>query len=110
MITKPSQAQPKPPPGVSKEASTLWYALVAEYAISDPAGLAVLGQAVEAHGRIRSAQKAIKRDGVTIQDRWGQTKPHPCLSAERDARSSFLAALRALNLDLEPLRDRPTRR
>jgi glutathione S-transferase len=41
-----------------------------------------------------------------MADRFGQPKPHPLLATERDARAQFLAALKALNLDLEPLRDR----
>ncbi len=39
-------------------------------------------------------------------DRFVQRKPHPLLAAERDARAQMLAALKALNLDLEPLKDR----
>ena len=42
-------------------------------------------------------------------DRFGQVKSHPLLSVERDSRAQYLAALKALNLDLEPLRDKPGR-
>jgi hypothetical protein len=42
-------------------------------------------------------------------DRFDVMKPHPLLAAERDARSQFLQGLKSLNLDLEPLRDRPGR-
>lgn len=59
--------------------------------------------------RLRLAQEAIQRDGMTILDRFGQRKAHPLLPAERDARSQMLAALKALNLDVEPLHDRPGR-
>ena len=37
---------------------------------------------------------------MTMQDRWGQTKPHPLLATERDARAGFLAGMRALGLDV----------
>jgi hypothetical protein len=58
---------------------------------------------------MRSAQKQIKTDGETYRDRFGQIRAHPLLPVERDARAQYLAGLRALNLDVEPLRDRPGR-
>jgi hypothetical protein len=58
---------------------------------------------------MRLAQEAIERDGMTVLDRFGQRKAHPLLPAERDARAQMLAALRALNLDVEPLHERPGR-
>jgi phage terminase small subunit len=98
----------KPPKHLEAESAALWAELITEYAINDPAGLAILGQACEALDRVRSAQDAIG-DDVVVYDRFHQPKPHPAVAVERDARSAFLAALRALNLDLEPLRDRPGR-
>lgn len=58
---------------------------------------------------MRHAQEAIRAEGMTVLDRFGQRKAHPLLPAERDARAQMLAALRALNLDVEPLQDRPGR-
>jgi hypothetical protein len=84
--------------------------LQAEYGIEDAGGLAVLSIAGEALDRLRLAQAAIEADGATVVDRFGQTKAHPLLPVERDARAAYLAALKALNLDLEPLQDRPARR
>jgi hypothetical protein len=34
---------------------------------------------------------------------------HPALQLEKDARNGLLAALKQLQLDIEPLRDRPGR-
>jgi hypothetical protein len=68
-----------------------------------------LQTALEAFDRMRECQKAIERDGAAVKDRWGQVKPHPLLSAERDARGQMLGALKQLNFDIEPLRDRPGR-
>jgi hypothetical protein len=65
--------------------------------------------ALEAHDRMRAAQKCIGKDGATIEDRFGQLRAHPLLAVERDARASFLAGMRSMNLDLEPLRDRAGR-
>ncbi len=82
---------------------------MAEYAISDPGGRLLLATGLEAFDRMREAQKAIKADGATVQDRFGQPKAHPLLTVERDSRAQMLMCLKALNLDLEPLRDGPGR-
>lgn len=100
----------RPPAGLSAEARAWWRRLVADYAIEDPAGLLLLQSALEARDRMAECQRAITRDGAAVRDRWGQIKPHPLLPAERDNRAAMLAALKALNLDLEPLKERPGRR
>ena len=58
---------------------------------------------------MREAQAAIKEEGPQVKDRFGQSKAHPLLVVERDARSQMLQGLKALNFDLEPLQDRPGR-
>jgi len=99
----------KLPVNLSKEARVLRKNLIDEYEINDSGGLAILNTAMEAFDRLKGAQEIIKRDGITFKDRWGQIKNHPLLTIERDARSQFLQGLKALNLDIEPLRDRPGR-
>lgn len=98
-----------PPSSLSAPAKTLWRKLVKDYDIEDQAGLLLLGTALEAFDRMKQCQAAIKRDGPMVRDRFGQLKSHPLLPTERDARSQMLAALRALNLDIEPIHDRPGR-
>jgi P27 family predicted phage terminase small subunit len=100
---------PHPPRSLSAEARRRWRELVKEYTIADAAGLQVLATYLEAFDRMRGAQRRVKRDGQTFRDRFGQVKAHPLLAVERDARAACLAALKALNLDLEPLHDRPGR-
>lgn len=97
------------PKGLSTEARTWWKRLSSEYEISDDAGLLLLETAMQAFDRLRECQAAIERDGPMVLDRFGQRKAHPLLPTERDARAQMLAALRALNLDVEPLHDRPGR-
>ena len=103
------KSEPKAPAHLSRESKRWWREIQSEYVIGDAAGLAVLGQAAESLDRVRTAQKAIKESGIVVLDRWGQTKSHPAAAIERDAKASFLAALRALNLDLEPLHNGPGR-
>lgn len=98
-----------PPKRLSSEARGWWRKLLGEYAIEDEAGRLLLMTAMEAFDRMRLAQNAVKRTGAVFKDRFGQFKAHPLLSVERDARAQMMAALKALNLDLEPLRDGPGR-
>lgn len=100
---------PRPPGHLSSHGRDLFKAVAAEYSIDDPGGLALLTTAAECLDRIRAAQKAIKQHGEVVTDRYGQVKVNPACTLEKDSRNGFLAALRALNLDLEPLRDRPGR-
>lgn len=83
----------------------LWRDIGADFAAWDAASLATLRSALEAHQRMRQARESIDADGATFRDRFGQLRPHPLIAAERDARSAFLALLRALRL-LEPGEDR----
>ena len=94
---------------LSEEAQRWFDLLQAEYGISDAAGLLMLQTAMEAFDRLAECQASIALHGASCPDRFGQLKPHPLLGAERDARGQMLAALKALNLDLEPLRDGPGR-
>lgn len=99
----------RPPAGLSVEAKGRWREVVAEYQIADAAGLQILATYCEAFDRMRGAQRRIKAEGQTFKDRFGQLRSHPLLVVERDARAAMLQALRAMNLDVEPLRDRAGR-
>jgi hypothetical protein len=83
--------------------------LTSEYDISDAAGLAILRTALEARDRAEAARLAIDTDGLTVTDKFGQTKPHPLLPIERDSRAGFIVAMKALCLDLENLHPGPGR-
>lgn len=111
-------AKPKSPPGLSREAATLWRSIQREYNIIDAGGLAILARACEALDSMRAAQKVVQRLGPIVvgpsklvdgKCEPGVVKANPAAAVERDSRAAFLAALKQLNLDLEPLRDRPGR-
>jgi len=99
----------KPPKHLSKDACQWWTDIQAEYGISDHAGLLLLQTGLEAFDRMREAQQAIKKHGAVYLDRFEQVKNNPACTVERDARAQMMAALKQLNLDLEPLRDKPGR-
>ncbi|MBK0400643.1 P27 family phage terminase small subunit [Limibaculum sp. M0105] len=98
--------QLKPPKHLSKEAASWWRSLIAEYEISDVAGLTLVTTAAECLDRMRAAQDAIRKHGEVIEDRYGSVKTNPACSLEKDSRNGLLAALKALNLDLEPVKPR----
>ena len=93
-----------PPKGLRKAAGGWWLRLTREYDIADPAGELLLEAALRAFDRAEQARAELDRDGCTTRDSRDRPKAHPAASVERDSRSGMLAALRALNLDLEPLK------
>lgn len=97
-----ARTPPPAPKHLSAEARRWWAALQEENDIADQAGLLLLQSALEAFDRMKAAQQAIKKDGLTFADRFGQLRINPATTVERDSRAAMLAALRALNLDLEP--------
>ena len=94
---------PKPPRTLSGPSKTLWLTVQSQFGIDDAGGLAVLSAACEAHQRVRQAQVILKDEGLLVRDARGQIRPHPAVKIEVDSRAQFLAAVKQLNLDLEPL-------
>ncbi|OPL16342.1 MAG: hypothetical protein AVO38_08310 [delta proteobacterium ML8_D] len=80
-----------------------------EYETDDAGALQLLKTFVDAYALELRSMAQVEREGLTFFDRFGQPKSHPLLTVVRDARSQKLAALKALNLDLEPLRPGPGR-
>jgi hypothetical protein len=79
----------------------LWTAIVKENQFEGEAAFALLRATLESHQRARLCREAIESEGATYLDRFDQPKPHPLLASERDARSAFIAGMRALNLDTQ---------
>ena len=102
-------SEAKAPKNLSREGKNLWRKIQGEYQITDEAGLLILATACEAFDRMRLSQEILKKEGMATTDRFGQAKAHPMTTVERDSRTAMLAALKQLNLDIEPLRDGPGR-
>jgi phage terminase small subunit len=90
----------KPPRHLETIERKMWVAILSENELDGSAALSLLRAAMESHQRARTCREQIDREGAVYNDRFGQPKIHPLLSAERDARAAFLTAMRALNLDL----------
>ena len=97
------------PEGLRADGESFFERVAAEYTIDDAAGRELLARAAECVDRLAAARAAIAEHGELVIDRYGAPKLNPACNLEKDARNGFLAALRALNLDLEPLRDGPGR-
>jgi P27 family predicted phage terminase small subunit len=67
----------RPPKSLSLEARAWWLRLHAEYDLDDEAARFLLEIALTAFDRMKQAQQAIAEHGLTVTDRWGQTKPNP---------------------------------
>src|SRR6476661_10910946 len=99
----------KPPPHLGKDGREIWTALVTEFSIVDAGGLALVTIIGECRDRLSEAQAVIEEHGAVMTTTTGVLRSNPALKVEVDARNGLLAALRALNLDIEPLRDLPGR-
>ena len=97
---------PEAPGHLSEDSRRTWKELIENFDISDPEGLDILRFGLEARDRATRAREEIDKQGMTVVDKWGQVKPHPLLTAERDARASYLAALKQLGLEKDPAKMR----
>jgi P27 family predicted phage terminase small subunit len=62
----------------------------------------LLTLACESWDRCQEAREAIAAEGITTKDRFGQTRVHPAVNVERDAKIGFSRLLRELDLDVDP--------
>jgi hypothetical protein len=104
----PDHQPPEPPAHLGTDGLALWVGIQREYNIDDPAGLELLRQAAECADRIASVRQQIDEQGELLTIR-GLPRVNPLCAVERDQRAALVRCLRNLNLDLEPLRDRPGR-
>ena len=106
LVQLPTNAAPS---HLGPEAQRWYLGILNEYRITDPAGLMLLQAACEAFDTSQKARAQVAEDGLMSKGSKRQARAHPLLAVERDARAAMLASLKALNLDLEPLRDAPGR-
>lgn len=88
------------PKHLSRAAGELYRAVMAAYDL-EAHHVAILVKSLEAHDRGEAAREIVAREGLLIDSRLGERKPHPAVAIERDSRAAFLAGVRQLGLDLE---------
>ena len=102
-VVDPGSNLPQPPRQLGAAGLDLWSAVMREYTITDPGGLALLLQACVACDRAEALAEAIGAD-VVIHTRSGMPKPHPALAAELSSRAFVCKQLERLGLNLESVR------
>jgi hypothetical protein len=92
---------PAAPTELEKPERALWRKVVESYDFgTDSAALAILESSLIARGRARRCREIMDRDGELTFDRFGQSRQHPLLPAERGAQGNFIAGMRSLGLSL----------
>jgi phage terminase small subunit len=94
--------KPAAPSHLEPEERRFWDAILADYAVDSDAALMHLRVACDALAQARKCQEQINTDGVLIVDRRGNSRAHPLLKEATTARNNYLAAMRALHLDIGP--------
>ena len=92
-----------PPQTLRDAGATLWRSIMAEYAIADSGGRAILEQACASADRAAECAAIIAEQGAVISTKHG-LKDHPLLRHETAARGLVGRLLTRLGLDVEPLR------
>jgi len=99
-----SQVKPKSPKHL-RAPTQRWFQAMIEQFEFESHHLRILQAACEAWDRCQLCREAIRREGMTTIDRFGQVRPHPLLATERDSRLAFAKLLKDLHLDSEPSGD-----
>ena len=93
----------EPPPTLREAGASLWRSVMAEYAITDSGGRAILEQACASADRAAECAAIIAEQGAVISTKHG-LKDHPLLRHETASRGLVGRLLTRLGLNVEPLR------
>ena len=88
---------PGAPKHLSRRSKAFWRQIAADFMLEAPQ-FELLRRLCEAIDRADQARDLLSSEGLTTTDRYGQTKPHPAVNIERDARTAIARLLRELNL------------
>lgn len=88
---------PAPPGHLTADSCRLWREVAAEYEF-ERSELAILAEALTARDRAAQARRLLKREGLTLLDRFGQRKPHPAAQVEASAADRFARMMKQLGL------------
>jgi hypothetical protein len=95
---------PPPPKSLAPAEVDYWNSILSQYALEGDAALSIFEMACNARAHERMCNDVIAKEGVIVIDPRGNKRAHPLVREAAVARNSFLAAMRALNLDLGPTR------
>lgn len=104
MTRKPSLAAPK----YLRTPTRRWVEGILREFVLEEHHRRLLVLAAESWDRCTQAREALKKHGLTFEDRFGGVKARPEVAIERDSRLAFARLLRELQLDVEaPAESRP---
>ena len=99
--TKASEI-PKPPGHLSTKMKKFWtWAHNIRDDLTEKDRL-LLVKACECFDESERCRREIKKDGMTVTDRFGQRKPHPLLVVEQNSRGQFAKLIELLHLQQAP--------
>ena len=101
-----TDAQPARPLG--EHGQRLWAKVLAEYDVSDAAGVELLTNACQALDRAEGLAERISVDGEIVRTPQG-IKAHPAIREELSCRGFIVRTLQKLGLNFEPVRAGPGR-
>jgi P27 family predicted phage terminase small subunit len=101
MVTKKLPKNAKPPASLGRFGRKFWVETLGTYEILDAHHLQLLENASLCLDRAASARDAIKAEGVTVKNRFGEVVAHPAANIERQSMTVFRQNLRELGLDIE---------
>ena len=97
----------KAPAHLQKPTAEWWQSVRSDYVL-EPHHVRLLTLAGESWDRGQEAREALKKHGLTFDDRFGQPHARPEVAIERDSRIAFARLIRELALDIEePNENRP---
>lgn len=88
----------RPPGGISKESQKLWHELYTNYSPWDEAAVRLLNELCKVNEIIIDCEKRIKKEGLSLEDRFGQKVAHPLLRVLKENRTQFLRFCKELGL------------
>ena len=98
-----SNRGPKPPAILSAVARKWWREIVNLYDFDEqPECHLVLSSALQSFDRWQEAKAIVDREGIVLNERFGQPKQHPATIVERDSKMAMIRAFKALGLDILP--------
>lgn len=90
----------KIPDHLSEEMKKFYKSLQSEFDF-ETHHLVILTRACLCLDRADQAREEVKKDGLTVTDRYGSKKAHPAVKIEIDCKNTARLLLRELGLDLE---------
>jgi hypothetical protein len=99
---------PRPSRRLGEHGAKLWGRVLAEYDVSDAAGVEMLTQCCQACDRAEALAACVESDGEIVRTPQG-IKTHPAIREELSCRGFIVRTLQKLGLNFEPVRAGPGR-